>query len=247
MIRYWSLIAVLTTAWFGFAPPLLAQALCRQALALGLDVSGSVDQREYRLQLDGLAWALGDPDVTNALLSQPELPVRITVYEWSEPGEERLVLSWSEINSVSDITAIQTTLTTTQRADMGPSTGLGSALRTGFALLSQQDACWTRTLDISGDGKGNTGQQPQDVTDMPQGVTVDGLVIGVDGSVTATNRNLQIGELNAYFKANVIRGPDAFVETALSFDAYAEAMRRKLLRELTTIVVGQAGAPITRQ
>lgn len=220
------------------ALPAAAQPLCRQALALGLDVSGSVDSREYRLQLDGLATALGDPDVTAALLAQPGLPVRLAVYEWSEPGDERLVLPWTDINTPSDIAFVQSRLDTTQRADMGPSTGIGSALRTGFALLAQQDSCWVRTLDISGDGKGNTGQLPQDVTDMPPGVTVNALVIGVDGSVTATNRNLQIGELTAYYKTNVLRGADAFVETALSFDAYAEAMRRKLLRELATIVLG---------
>lgn len=38
-----------------FGLPHAAQANCRLALALGLDVSGSVDSREYRLQLDGLA------------------------------------------------------------------------------------------------------------------------------------------------------------------------------------------------
>lgn len=215
-----------------------SQPLCRQALALGLDVSGSVDAREYRLQLDGVASALGDADVADALLAQPGLPVRLAIYEWSEPGDERLVLPWTDINSPADIAEIQARLNTTERGDMGPSTGIGSALRTGFALLAQQDSCWVRTLDISGDGKGNTGQLPQDVTNMPPGVTVNALVIGVDGSVTATNRNLQIGELTAYYKTNVLRGPDAFVETALSFDAYAEAMRRKLLRELATIVLG---------
>ena len=35
--------------------PGVARAQCRQALLLALDVSGSVDAREYRLQLDGLA------------------------------------------------------------------------------------------------------------------------------------------------------------------------------------------------
>ena len=42
-------------------------AECRQALALGLDVSGSVDAREYRLQLDGVAGALDDPAVRAAV------------------------------------------------------------------------------------------------------------------------------------------------------------------------------------
>ncbi|MEM9846126.1 MAG: DUF1194 domain-containing protein, partial [Pseudomonadota bacterium] len=53
-----------------------AQAGCRQALALGLDVSGSVDTREYRLQTDGLAEALRDPEVQSAFLALPSLPVR---------------------------------------------------------------------------------------------------------------------------------------------------------------------------
>jgi len=51
--------------------------------------------------------------------------------------------------------------------------------------------------------------------------------------------DLQIGELTAYYNAYVIRGPNAFVETALGFPDFEEAMRRKLLRELTTLTIGQ--------
>ena len=47
---------------------------CRQALALGLDVSGSVDALEYRLQLDGVAGALLDPEVIGAFLAFPDAP-----------------------------------------------------------------------------------------------------------------------------------------------------------------------------
>ena len=63
-----------------------APAECRQALALGLDVSGSVDAGEYALQLGGLAAALESADVRAALLDIPELPVHLTVFEWSGPG-----------------------------------------------------------------------------------------------------------------------------------------------------------------
>lgn len=217
-----------------------AQNTCRQALALGLDVSGSVDAQEYRLQLDGLATALGDADVRDALLGQPGAPVRIAVYEWSQPGQNRLIVDWADIADAAALARLQSNLRSTQRAQMGPSTGLGAALRTGFDLLDQQTHCWTRTLDISGDGKGNTGQRPQDVSGVPAGVTVNALVIGVDDNLSGNVRNLQIGELTSYFMAYVIRGPDAFVETALGFDDYADAMRRKLLRELKTFAIGQA-------
>ena len=45
-----------------------ADAACRQALALGLDVSGSVDEAEYQLQLQGLAAALIRDDVRASLI-----------------------------------------------------------------------------------------------------------------------------------------------------------------------------------
>ncbi|MCW1950803.1 MAG: DUF1194 domain-containing protein, partial [Octadecabacter sp.] len=66
MIRFLVLTGLLLAS-----SPVLSQTTCRQALALGLDVSGSVDVQEYRLQLDGLALALGDPEVTAALLAHP--------------------------------------------------------------------------------------------------------------------------------------------------------------------------------
>lgn len=92
---------------------------------------------------------------------------------------------------------------------------------------------------VSGDGKSNTGLRPQDITNTPNGVTVNGLVIGVDDGNRGHERNLQIAELTAYYNAYVIRGPNAFVETALGFRDYEDAMRRKLLRELTALAIGQ--------
>ncbi|WP_336247086.1 DUF1194 domain-containing protein [Octadecabacter dasysiphoniae] len=166
-------------------------------------------------------------------------PCGLAIYEWSDPTDARIVLDWTDVTDEARLLTIQSTLRSTQRADMGPSTGLGAALQTGFALLERQPDCWTRTLDISGDGKGNTGQRPQDVTGTPNGVTVNGLVIGVDDGNFGHERDLQIGELTAYYTAYVIRGPNAFVETALGFEDYANAMRRKLLRELTTLAIGE--------
>ena len=81
------------------ANPLSAQ--CRQALALGMDVSGSVDSREYRLQLSGLAAALRHPEVVQLILSNPSTFVRIAIYEWSEPGHQRLLLGWTDVRSTA--------------------------------------------------------------------------------------------------------------------------------------------------
>ena len=72
--------------------PMSGEAACRQALALGLDVSGSVDDREYRLQTDGLAGALLRGDVQDAFLAFPEAPIRVFVFEWAGAGNQRVLI-----------------------------------------------------------------------------------------------------------------------------------------------------------
>lgn len=207
-------------------------AQCRQALALGLDVSGSVDPSEYRLQLDGLAAAFQSPLVRETLLSAPSLPVRITVYEWSGPRKfnRRILVDWMAIRSDADLALLTGTLRATTRRPAGHSTALGASMAYGIALLATQSDCPKRTLDISGDGTSNTGPRPQDVT-APNWITINGLTIGEGRSRVDPS----LPELSSYFEANVIRGPGAFVETALDFDDYENAMTRKLLRELQSL------------
>ncbi len=222
-----------------------AAADCRQALALGLDVSGSVDAREYRLQLGGLADALNHPEVRQKLMAMPEAPVRITVYEWSGPADQVTLVPWSEIASPAALDIVIETLRQTTRRDATPGTALGRAMQKGAGVLAQQQDCWKRTLDLSGDGKSNLGPRPRDVRDAleAEGITINGLVIGVDDPNIGDIRQSEIGELSSYYRAEVILGPDAFVQTAIGFADYADAMRRKLLRELDGLVFSQADLP----
>lgn len=214
-------------------------AQCRQALAMGLDVSGSVDDSEYRLQLDGLAAALTDPEVAQAILLAVAAPVRLLVYEWSGPNDQRIVAGWSEITDAATLGAFTTQLTSTGRAPAASSTALGTALTTGAAFLAEQSECWKRTLDISGDGMSNTGPRPQDLDNVGAlaEITVNALAIG-DGDGGGVS---SAGELGAYFERYVIRGPGAFVEKAEGFEDYRRAMTRKLLRELEGLVLGESG------
>ncbi|MEE4187033.1 MAG: DUF1194 domain-containing protein [Roseobacter sp.] len=220
--------------------PVLTLAECRQALALGLDVSGSVDLREYRLQLDGLVAALNNPDVTRTLFAMPSAPVSIMVYEWSGPDDQVVLVPWTSIRDQSALQQVSTILATTERRASTPGTALGDAMLTGAGYLEQQRHCWKRTLDISGDGKSNLGARPNDIKDgiAAQGITINGLVIGADAPASGDQRFVEIGELSSYFRAEVIVGPDAFVQTSLGFDDYADAMTRKLKRELEGVVIG---------
>ena len=214
------------------------QAQCRQALALGLDVSRSVDAREYRLQRDGVIAALDDAEVRDKLLAMPAAPVRLLVFEWSGPFDQALLLPWTEIRTAQDLDDILAQLSQTGRRDATPGTALGVAMTEGAALLQQQSECWKRTLDISGDGKSNLGPRPRDVKTRlaTRGITINALVIGADDPSIADLRQSEIGALSSYFRAEVIMGPDAFVMTAMGFEDYGRAMKHKLLRELDGLV-----------
>lgn len=212
-----------------FAP--MAQASCRQALALGLDVSGSVDRTEYHMQLNGLAAALEGQSVVNALLQPGAAPVYLSVYEWSGPAHQNLIVPWAAITSEDTLTDFSNTLRSHTRPTMDVSTGLGPAMLFGASLLQSQPDCWRWTLDISGDGIANTGLLPRDIT-LPDHLTVNALVIGPGAARPSGESREETANLVAYFDARVIRGPDAFVEVANGFADYEAAMTRKLLREL---------------
>ena len=178
-------------------------AECRQALALGLDVSGSVDAREYRLQLDGVAGALDDPAVRAAILSAPEAPVSLLVYEWSGPTDQRVIAPWRSIRDAAALQELIDGLRQVERAAASPGTALGVAVAAGAAYLAQRPACLKHTLDISGDGISNLGPRPRDVKRQLAGrdLTVNALV------VEATEED---STLTGYFTAEVITGPGAF-------------------------------------
>ena len=207
-------------------------AECRQALALGLDVSGSVDAREYRLQLDGVAGALDDPAVRAAILSAPEAPVSLLVYEWSGPADQRVIAPWRSIRDAAALQELIDGLRQVERAAASPGTALGVAVAAGAAYLAQRPACLKHTLDISGDGISNLGPRPRDVKRQLAGreLTVNALV------VEAAEED---STLTGYFMAEVITGPGAFALPAAGFDAYQSAMTNKLLRELAVLSLAQ--------
>lgn len=212
------------------------QALaCRLALALALDVSGSVSGAEYQMQMEGLAAALGDPDVEAALFAIPDAPVALAVFEWSSSRYQRLIQDWIVIEDGVVLRDLRARLSGWTRTKSPEATGLGAAMEFGKELLDRAPVCWTQTLDVSGDGKNNDWPDPQmsRETGRLDGIRINGLVVAGEATDGRGRPSpLDAENLSAYFHARVIQGPDAFVEIASGYENYAKAMQRKLLREL---------------
>ncbi|MEO1024667.1 MAG: DUF1194 domain-containing protein [Pseudomonadota bacterium] len=215
-----------------------AQSGCRLALALALDVSGSVDDAEYHLQMNGLATALADAEVRAALLAAPGAPVAIAVYEWSSSGYQRLVQDWVLIEDQARLTALVSHLRGWQREPAPEATGIGAAMVYGQALIARSPGCWRGILDVSGDGKNNDWPVLHELkaTRRLAGLEVNALVVtNPQGRAVLPP---DTGELVSYFRNYVIQGPNAFVEVAQGFEDYARAMQRKLLKELRSRPLG---------
>ena len=241
-LRALGLCAALAFA-FGLAAP--ANAACRLALALALDVSGSVNAREYRQQTHGIARALGDPAVQSILFQVPEVPVYLAIYEWSAASYQRLILDWTPLTGPADVTAVQNRLMAWEREEAPEATGVGAALEYGAQLMTRAPLCWDQTLDISADGKNNDWPLPHRlrISGRLGTMNVNALVVADDSAETQDRTYDGVAELSAYFQARIIYGPSAFVEVALGYQDYARAMTQKLLRELATRPLGAAPQP----
>ena len=226
-------IFVLITLAAVLAPaPALA---CRLALALAVDVSASVDEGEHQIQRQGLAAALLADEVQSAFFAAPE-PVALSVYEWSGQSSHSIVADWTMIASAEDLLQVAALLAREPEAPELQPTAIGHALRYGAQMMQSAPECWSKTIDVSGDGISNDGYPPEVAyRHFPlDGVTVNGLVIG--GAE-------DIEHLRRYFYQEVIRGPGAFVMVAQNYQDFEKAMRRKLEREVAPRAVGLLGKP----
>ena len=217
MIRF----VAIAVAWLVGVP---AHAECKLALALGLDISASIDNAEYRLQIDGLAAAIQHPLVVEAILTPEGGYIEAAVYEWSGYTQQDVVLGWTRLDSPGAVAAFAGRLRAHTRPQGYLATAIGKAAEFGGALLRTAPACRRRVLDISGDGINNIGVPPAYFYSRGHldGATVNGLVIlGAEPDPLT------------YYQQEVIFGPGAFVIVAQGFHDYRRAMREKLIREIT--------------
>ena len=193
-------------------------------LLLAVDTSSSVDQEEFLLQRQGLAAAFRDPDVIAAIESVGDDGIAAYL-QWGFGYKQRMAVDWMAVRDAESAEAFARAIEASPRYFVGNGTSIAWAMTAGAQRIYQNRFLGSRrTIDISGDGRNNAGGQPRRVRDVlvASDFTINALAI-LDGDAS----------LGRYFEDNVIGGTGAFVITAESFDDYAAAIRRKLLREIS--------------
>ena len=67
-------------------------------LVLAADVSRSVTEVKFRLQREGAAAAISDPEVVKAITSGPNRRIAVCFLEWATAGQQNIVIDWTVID-----------------------------------------------------------------------------------------------------------------------------------------------------
>ena len=102
---------------FGLSLMSLPVQACDLALVLAVDVSGSVDAREYRVQMDGLAEALRDGIVVDALVDQQAM---VSLIQWTGTSRQKRTVDWRQMVRASDVLALADAETDLLRWPLNP-------------------------------------------------------------------------------------------------------------------------------
>jgi Ca-activated chloride channel family protein len=218
LMRPMSQLAALVLAlWPGLAPA------CETALVLAMDVSNSVDEGEYRLQADGLADALADPEVIGAILDGG---AALAVMHWSGPDQQAVTQPWALLTTPAEIAAFAEAARATPRTFRLSGTAPAEALSAALALLTTAPPCKRQVIDLSGDGTPNAGGDPRSLRRDAEraGVTINGLAIESLGLA-----------ITGFYRSAIITA-DGFVITARDHRDFPRAIRDKLVRELSRLL-----------
>jgi hypothetical protein len=205
------------------AEPLLEVDL---QLVLAVDVSHSMDGEEHRIQRDGYVAAFRHPDIVRAIESGPLGRIAVAYFEWAGPRHQSVAVPWTVLAGREDANAFADALAA-QPIMPEAGTSISAALQFAERIFAVGGATGLRrAVDVSGDGPNNAGPPLAPMRDrlVGAGITINGLPI----AVAAPRRS----DVAAYYERWVVGGPGAFTVAVGEISSLAEAILRKLVREI---------------
>jgi hypothetical protein len=196
-------------------------------LVLAVDTSMSVAPDEFALQMAGYARAFRHPEVLQAIQSAGS-GIAVALVQWGDSYQQTVSVDWTWVADPASAADFASRVAAAERRFNGPGTALASALGYCLGLFDGNGYEGARrVVDVSGDGRDNRGPRVTESRDraVAAGITVNGLAIVDDEPF-----------LDRYYERQVIGGSGAFVVAAADYRDFAEAIVKKLVREI-------AGAP----
>lgn len=253
------LCAITTIVFIGAAahaadgePPPSAE-VADTALVVAVDVSQSVDEARYRLQMEGIAQALEDPGVLSSVVSGPNGGILFSMVAWADSA--RQVVGWHHIVSKEDALAVAQIVRNLPH-EGGEFTCMARMLRSvAVTIVPKMPIKAQRVVvDVSGDGIDNCTDTDALHAERDRvlalGATINGLPIIVPGENDVVGsgayrapgfglRELpqrpdqEATTLDKWFKDHVIGGPGTFLMAAQGYGDFGRALRQKFVTEIS--------------
>ena len=201
-------------------------------LVFAADGSGSIDDAEMRLQRQGWADALTNPDVLNGIKDGPAGAIAVAFMEWGGPSSQVLIVDWHVIRDAASAKVFADKLIGAPRGAYGYNS-ISNAIDFSVRLVETNAHEGTRkVIDVSGDGPNMNGRSLEQARGdaLAKGFTINALAIRRPGSGRPGGPGGM--SLEDYYGQSVIGGPGSFVEIADEMRPFALAARRKLLTEI---------------
>ncbi len=163
-----------------------ADAAADTALVIAVDVSQSVDENRYKIQMDGIAAAFEDPSVIAAITSGANGQILVTLVTWSDTAET--ALPWRLIRNKDDAlsTAAAIRALPPRSGEFTCMARMLRALQNGALLQIPMPAART-VVDVSGDGIDNCDDTPATGIERDKIIAAGGVVNGLPIIVAGEN------------------------------------------------------------
>lgn len=194
-------------------------------LAFVVDASGSIDEAETRLQRQGYADALASPQVQRAIRGGMIGAIAVSYIEFAADGCTRVSVGWTRIADTAAARAFGERILAQPRMICPGGNAIGEAVALAAREIRDNRYEGTRrVIDVSGDGPNTLGIPVEMARDaaVSSGIVINALAI----------RRPSMPDLPEYFRAAVTGGPGSFVMKAESRAAFADAILRKMVREI---------------
>jgi hypothetical protein len=207
--------------------PARAQTAVDLQLVLAVDASGSVDSTRFELQKRGYVAASRHARVLAAIRSGTHQAIAVTMVQWTGPLLQVQVAEWTRVGEEKSAAGFASAIEVAPRQLFSGGTSISGAIDHALALFPKGDfRAPRRVIDVSGDGSNNRGRSVTAARDaaVAAGVVINGLpILALEP------------DLDRYYYENVIGGPGAFVIAARDYDAFADAILKKLIAEIASV------------
>ncbi len=211
-------------------------------LVLAVDVSRSIDPEEQEMQFRGYAAAFRDPVLVAGIGRGAIGSIGVTLFTWSDWNMQETLVPWMRIGDQREARRVADAIDAIPRR-VWLYTSISGAMDYAARQFGQAFEGTRRVVDISGDGVNNSGRPVAAARQaaLEAGIVMNGLAV-LDRTPQPAQFAAMTPPLDDYYRDEVIGGPGAFLMVAEGFEAFEQAVKRKIVRE----VAGLSGPGVER-